>query len=273
MTTENNNEESKLEKSVKLATEISKAVPIYQDAVQPSAQEIGKSLAVVTKTVNVALAPIKALVWGYEQIEEFIITRVSEKLKNTPEENITTPPPEVAGPAVEALRFAGHNENLRELYANLLATSMDKVTSYKAHPGFVELLKNLSSDEAILLQAFISQKMYPLIDIRGKSKDSKLGYAILRSNYSHLHKKVNLASSDLLPTYLDNLCRLGILEIPPLVNMTAPDTYEPLENDSELDQVRHLITNVMDRTVEYGRKTIGLTAYGSQFVDSVVKEK
>lgn len=267
------NDESKLEKSVKLVTEITKAVPVYQDAVQPSAQEIGKSLALVTKTVNVALAPIKILVWGYGEIEEFVTKRVSEKLKNIPNENITTPPPEVAGPAVEALRFVGHNVHLRELYANLLATSMDRATCQNAHPGFVELLKNLSTDEAILLQAFTTQKMYPLIDVKGEDKEVELGHLVFWSNYSHLHKKVNLSSVELLPTYIDNLCRLGILEIPPFLNITAPDTYEPLENDPELDEIKYFISTVKERTVELSRKTLKLTTFGSQFVNSVVKEK
>src|SRR5690606_41068173 len=120
--------------TIDAVTGLVKAVPVYQDTLQPAAKQIGQSLETVTKTVNIALAPIKALVWGYEKIEEFITTRVSEKLKNVPEENITTPPPQVAGPAVEALRFSGHDPNLRERYANLLATALYKTTIHQANP-------------------------------------------------------------------------------------------------------------------------------------------
>lgn len=133
MEEDNNKPETNVKATIDAVTGLVKAVPVYQDTLQPAAKQIGQSLETVKKTVNIALAPIKALVWGYEKIEEFITTRLSEKLKNVPEENITTPKPEVAGPAVEALRYSGHNPNLRELYANLLANAMDKSTIHLAH--------------------------------------------------------------------------------------------------------------------------------------------
>lgn len=87
-----NNKETNVKASIDAITGLVQAVPVYQDTLQPAAKQLGKSLEVVAKTVNIALAPVKALVWGYEKIEEFITSRVSEKLKNVPEENITTPP-------------------------------------------------------------------------------------------------------------------------------------------------------------------------------------
>lgn len=272
---ENDNKETNVKATIDAVTGLVKAVPVYQDAVQPAAKQVGQSLETVTKTVNIVLAPIKALVWGYEKIEEFISTRVSEKLKNTPEENIVTPPPQVAGPAVEALKYSGHDSNLRELYANLLATAMDKETIHKAHPGFVEIIKNMTSDEAILIQAFLVLGTHPLIDVQAKYKGGSTGkgYQILYSNYSHLHKQVKIERPDLIPTYLNNFCRLGILEIPSGKHMTAPNTYEPLENDKELNQLKEQIAKLDDRLVVFDRKAITTTAFGKLFVQNVVTEK
>lgn len=219
------------------------------------------------------MAPIKLLVWGYEKIESFITQRVSEKLKNVPPENITTPKPEVAGPAVEALRYAGHNENLRELYANLLANAMDKTTIHLAHPGFVEILKNISSDEAILLQAFSKSNQYPLLDIRAKIIEQGSGLTVMHSNFSHLSKIVKVERPDLIPSYLDNLCRLGILNIPALTHISTPHTYDELENDSELDELKHHIEIIMKRKVELNQKMVKLTSFGQQFEQNVVKDK
>jgi len=247
-------------------------VPIYQDTIQPAAKQVGQSLEIVAKTVNIALAPIKALVWGYEKIEEFITTRVTEKLKNVPEENITTPPPQVAGPAIEALRFSGHDPNIRELYANLLANAMDKETIHKAHPGFVEIIKNLSSDEALLLQAFIELSQVPLIDVQGNKNDGS-GYSILITNFSHLQKSVTVSRPDLIPTYIDNLSRLGILEIPPMVHITGENVYEPLETDTSLEGTKIYIENVMQRTIYFERKLVRPTAFGRLFIQNVVANK
>jgi hypothetical protein len=269
---ENNSKDTNVKATIDAVTGLVQAVPVYQDTLQPAAKQVGQSLEVVAKTVNIALAPIKVLVWGYEKIEEFITTRVTEKLKNVPEEKITTPPPQVAGPAVEALRYAGHDLNLRELYANLLASAMNKDTIHKAHPGFVEVIKNLSSDEAVLLKVFISNTQYPLLDIKATLKDGS-GYNIMSSNYSHLSKLVSLARPDLVPTYLNNLCRLGILEIPAMVHISTPNTYEALETDRGLEATKMLIEDVMQRNLEFDRKLVRPTVFGQQFIQNVVTDK
>ncbi|MEI8673867.1 hypothetical protein P4S52_20695 [Vibrio sp. SA48] len=65
-------------------------VPIYQDAVQPLAKQTGKALETVGRTVNAALMPLRGVVWGMEQLEDFVNTKLSSKLKNVPVENIVT---------------------------------------------------------------------------------------------------------------------------------------------------------------------------------------
>lgn len=265
-------DETKGKATIDAITGLVKAIPVYQDAIQPAAKQIGQTLETVSKTVNIALAPIKALVWGYEKIEDFITTRVSEKLKHIPEENITTPPPQVAGPAIEALRFSGNDPNLRELYANLLATAMDKMTIHKAHPGFVEIIKNLTSDEALLIQAFSTQIQFPLIDIKSNFKDNK-GHIVILSNFSHLNKKITIQRPDLIPTYLNNFCRLGLLEIPYGLYLSAPNTYEPLETDNDHESLRQKLINQTDKTISFERKLIMLTEFGKMFVENVVIEK
>lgn len=264
--------ESNIKATIDAVTGLVTAIPVYQDTLQPAAKQIGHSLETVTKTVNIALAPIKALVWGYEKIEEFITTRVSEKLKNIPEENITSPPTEIAGPAVEALRFSGNDINLRELYANLLASAMDKNTQDLIHPGYVEIIKNLSSDEAILLQIFKNRFIYPIINVLGELPEGK-GSITEYTYFSHFDKITNLKRPDLIPTYLDNISRLGLTEIPYDQHLSAENTYETLENDISLNQIKNNIENIHNRKVIFERKVIKLTNFGKQFIKNVVIEK
>lgn len=266
------NKESNIKASIDAVTGLVQAIPVYQDTLQPAAKQVGQSLEVVAKTVNIALAPIKAMVWGYEKIEKFVTTKVAEKLKNTPEENITTPSPQIAGPAIESLRYSGHDSNLRELYANLIANAMDKETLHKAHPAFVEIIKNISSDEAILLKAFISVEQLPLIDVQATLKDGN-GYSTITPNFSHITKLVTITRPDLIPTFIDNLCRLGILEIPAMVTITNNNVYEPLENDSSLEDTKLLIETVMQRKMDFLRKVLRTTSFGKQFIQNVVKDK
>ncbi len=164
--------ENKIRDAADAVKGVAQAVPIYQDALQPAAKEIGTALQTVAKTIHIALAPVSVLVWGYEQIRDFVNTKVAEKLKDVPPENIVTPKLNVAGPALEALRYTGHEETLRDMYANLLAASMDTRTATAAHPSFVEIIRQLTPDEARILRFLAEIKTVPLITVRAEKQET-----------------------------------------------------------------------------------------------------
>src|SRR5437016_843055 len=85
---------------------VMKAVPIYQDMLQPAAKEIGRNLETVAKSVRLALAPVGALVWGYDKIKDYVQTTVAGKLKDVPRERLKPPNPMIAGPVLDALKYA-----------------------------------------------------------------------------------------------------------------------------------------------------------------------
>ena len=263
--------ETNTKTTIDAITGLAKAIPVYQDAVQPAAQQIGKSLGTVTKAVNIALAPVKALVWGYEKIEDYLTKRVSEKLKDVPKEDIETPPTHIAGPAVESLRYTGNNENLRELYASLLAMSMNKKTTNKAHPSFVEVIKNLSTEEAIILQQFISENAFPKVDVQEPGKYNN-GQRDLLINFTSFHKMDTRININNTRTSLDNLQRLGVIQILKDEYFVNESQYEPLENDPELTELKETIEK-KGKKVKFRRGIIRLTAFGNDFVQNVVAMK
>lgn len=271
MNEENSNKETNVKATIDAVTGLAKAIPVYDDAIQPAAKEVGKSLVTVAKTVNIALSPIKAMVWGYERIENFITKRVSEKLKNVPEENIVTPNPSIAGPAVEALRYVGHDENLRELYANLLASSMNKDTLEEAHPSYVDIIKNLCSDEALLLKAFIKEITYPIVDIKLNSKSEKRIYKIVLRNFSVFTENLGLRSEEMTLSYIDNLCRLGILKTRTTEYLSDLETYKEIENHKEIEKLKKETEE--DYELEIVKGIIEITNFGGNFIKNVVDEK
>lgn len=265
-------DENKIRDAADAVKGIVEAVPIYQDAVQPAMKEVGIALQTIAQAIHIAISPISALVWGYDKIKDFVLTRVAEKLKDVPPENITTPSPNVVGPALEALRFTGHDENLRELYANLLATSLDSNTALNAHPSFVEIIKNMSPDEARILRLFISTRAYPLINVKAEAID-KSGYLMALRNFSLIGQAAGCDHCDLTPSYLDNLCRLGLLEIPEDAYLTAPDTYDSLENFQTIINLRRNIDKSDKHKSKISKKVVRTTALGEQFCQACVIEK
>jgi hypothetical protein len=263
--------EGNVEGSIKAATGLVKAIPIYQDALQPAAKEIGKALGTVAKSVNVALAPVSALIWGYDRIKDFVDNKVTEKLENTPEENIITPPPHIAGPALESLKYAGSVEELQELYANLLASAMDSETTKNAHPCFVEVIKQLSSDEAKLLVCFIHTPEIPAINIKNQREDDSGGRDHYR-NFTNVGEAFGVQELSLLPNYWDNLKRLGLVKIPDIYKLLGDGIYKDLEEHKTVIEMKLLLDSLDGRKCKIVYTSISLTDLGRQFVDTCVKD-
>ena len=269
-------EENKIRDVVDAVTGVAKAVPVYQDVVQPAAQEIGKGLQTVAKTVHVILAPVSALVWGYDQIKDFVSTKVAERLKNVPPENLVSPKPNVAGPALEALRYTGHESLLSDLYANLLAASMDSSTAEGAHPAFVEIIKQLTPDEAKLFALFAKDTPMPLVSIRWEFKpnqEGKTGGKDVLVHYSHLGNIADCQHPKMTPTYIDNLCRLGLAEVPTFYEYTYKGAYDDLENDPIIKAHKASIEANPEIQPVLEKKGLRVTELGKQFARICVVPK
>jgi hypothetical protein len=262
--------EGNVEGTIKAVTGLVKEVPLYGDAIQPVAQETGKALQTVGRTVNAALMPVRGLVWGIEKIEEFVNSKVSKKLENTPVEKICSPDPAVAGPALESLRYTGHKEKLSELYANLLASAMDLDTAKTAHPGFVEIIRNMSSDEAKVLEYIIKHQVAPIVNInRVLAKQG--GELIVDELVSTLGVDAGCEHKDLIASYLINLERLGLVEIPRDGHLTKPDAYDRISNAPSVITALEQLNNAGEEAKgELKKYYVRGTVFGKQFSNACV---
>lgn len=188
-----------------------------------------------------------------------------------------TPRPEFAGPAIEALRFAGHNEPLRDLYANLLATAMDADTARYAHPAFVEIVKQLSPDEAKLL---VEASRLPVNELAfvtlSASVTGSTGKSIVLHRFVTLGERAGCAFPDLTSSYLNNLERLGLLEIDDTAHWVGDQAdviYKSLEDHPQVQGLRQNIESLEDRTATISRGHMRITALGRQFISATVVDR
>lgn len=261
--------ESTVEGTIKAVGELVDKVPVYDDAVKPLAQETGKAFGTVGKAVNAALMPLRGLVWGMEQIEEFVKSKVSEKLKDVPPENIQTPDPSVAGPAIESLRFTGHKESLAEMYASLLATSMDKTTAKSAHPGFVEIIRNLSGDEAKILAHMAEIKVLPIVDIRKEAKDGTGGSTVSQFVCTVGHD-AGCEHRELTASYLKNLERLGLIDVRRDMHLTKEGAYDRILNDRPVKEIEEKLDALESHKSEFSKYFAELSMLGKLFIEACV---
>lgn len=258
-------------------TELVKEVPIYEDALQPAAKELGKSLEIAAKAINVALGPIRGLIWGFDQIEEFISTKVAEKLQRVPIENIITPNINIAGPTLEALRFAGQEEVLKEMYANLLASSMDSSTVEDAHPAFVKIIKELSPEEAKVVKFLFQRKEFPdvysnvwfdKITGRGSYASGTVHVNAAEDTFYHICSEV--VETKKLYGSLDNLLRLKILSYEQNSSQSMKETDVERRSSGAKKDFKTTEKISIDITTT---ASIQFTSFGCRFIKACVQEK
>ncbi|MEE8204239.1 MAG: DUF4393 domain-containing protein, partial [Alphaproteobacteria bacterium] len=175
----------------------------------------------------------------------------------------------IGGPAIEALRFAGHNDELRDLFENVLATSMDKETAANAHPAFVQTIKQLTPDEARILRYMARSGNLPMIDLHRKI-EGKSGYRVIAKNVTRLHELVELEHPEFIQAAIDNLCRLEILNVPHGTFITQERIYDPLMNLPEVKEGVRAEESEQGVSVTFDRKLLTLTVFGEQFIEACV---
>lgn len=226
--------------------ELAKQIPIkdvYADLAHPTLSTVGQALQGVTR---VALAPVTALVWGYDKISGYLDVAIPEYFakRKVEKEKIVTPDPSIAVPLIEAMRYTAHKPELREMFTNLLGASMNSET-FDEHPAFVEIIKQICPDECKILKYLLYDPIMPMLKVR---KELNIGGEVdVTPYFSDICFSSKCEQPQKFPEYLDNLHRLGLIEI-------QYDRY--LSNDFYYTQLREnpyfksLIPNDIDKVTE-----------------------
>ncbi len=253
------------------ASEILEKTDIYKDALQPVAKEVGKSLQTLGGVVNLALEPLRGMIYGYDLIKSRLNKRLEEKLRGTKKENIIQPPLNIVGPLVQQYRYVESDEELSDMFVNLLANAMDKEHVKKAHPSFVNIIAALSPDEAKLIKFMRSEKNLPKIDIAAQIV-GKPGTVTVYTNFTLLGEKSQLAYPDLTPSYIGNLIRLGLIDIPPMWAYTDKSFYEPLKSHPIIKKIESDLAKI-SATIVLNEGAIWITDFGRMFMDAVLEKQ
>ena len=159
-------------------------------------------------------------------------------------------------------------EKLKELYASLIACSMDVNTSTTVHPCFIHIILQLSSDEACLLSAFSNTNREPLINIRNMRRDGS-GGRDHHISFTRLHERYGTKFPEYMGNYFDNLVRLGLAETPDNHELLDQGVYDALESHPDVVAMRKEINNEPRRRYAVTKTAIRLTGLGRQFVGCV----
>ena len=202
-------------------------VQVYKDVLKPSAQSLGEILSFLPRTIRLFLSGWEKWLINGEETLKVTAAAIKEKVSQIPADKIVEPEPYVVVPAIQQLCYCQDNEFIRDLYANLIVSSMNADKKWDVHPAFVDIIKQITPDEAKILGQLgnFKNNFQPLLDVRAYDNDKmEGGHQLIITNFT-------------ICSYIDNLLRLNLIEIPPIYHLTDETLYTPLETSPVLKEM------------------------------------
>ena len=184
------------------------APTLYEDALQPTVQEVGKFAARIPRAINAAFSSLDKWILNKEYAIDETKKLLEKKLENVDPDKIVEPEAYVAVPAIQSISYSMNSKELRNLYANLLAKAMNSDTKNKVHPSFVEIIKQMSPIDALVLKIIMERDYNPLIDIIKKNTTGE--FMVIATNISDIF----IAPIEVICLSINNFIRLGLISIP-----------------------------------------------------------
>ena len=242
------------------------AVELYKDALSPAVKPLGEVLGFLPRTLKLALKGWEKWLINGEESLRLTAAAIEEKVKKIPAEKLVEPESYIAIPAIQQISYCQNSEELRDMYANLLTSSMNVDKKWQVHPSFVDIIKQLNPDEAKYIKSLpaITMPVYPLIDVSFSARSVKGGSHPIISNFTDAHIEV-LEFPKNICAYIDNLVRLNIIEIPSGQILTDVEAYKKLEKHPMIQNPVGWGEKV-NITYYYTHKIFKLTNYGVNFL-------
>ena len=244
-------------------------IPKFIDeAAGPPAKAVGNTLTELWDLGignHISLWSAKQKIRQEQNLQEYK-NSLENKIQAIPEDNLIQPKMHLVGPALEASKYYIESEALREMFANLVASSIDNRKNAYTHPSFIEIIKQISPDEAKILKKLQSKGIGILNVYAQVEGNSKL---TLARNFSDISYQSGCDFPDNITMYLDNLDRLSLIKLDTTRYLVNTNVYEDL-------QKYPLIQTALQYANELGKPEINQgyaepTLYGVNFYKSCIE--
>ena len=238
-------------------------VQIYGDLAKPGVQQVGKALGTVLGLGNTVLWPIH---WANERSRIYLEKNLEDYragMEEVPLEKVVPVAPEIGIPIAEKLTYV-RDPKLSDMYITLLAKASNADFVAEAHPSFVNVINNLSPDDAQLLETFVSGSDLEFVTAKwsGQGKYSFAGDLLIAPERTE-----SLMYPQNVPAYLSNLAGLGLVSIHHDRAIHGSTAYQALET--------HWATIFPptkapepDRELKFEHGVVCVTKFGSQFISA-----
>lgn len=221
---------------IKNVTEIGKnateVIAQFYSDIRPIVQPVAKCIGAV---LDIATSPILYYSEKARDIFKKRLKQYQKKMDGVKEEDRCEVHPEIGAPIMQVLHYTT-NDDIAELFTNLLATASISSMAGNAHPAFVEFIKHLSPDEAKIIQYLKSNDVIPYISLRAYSKEPDKGFHVPIEKAVSINSEVLMMYPNNVNVYLSNLLSLGILSDAGYLRLTDDSFYDKVIRHNHLDE-------------------------------------
>lgn len=243
-------------------------VEIYGDLARPGVKQVGKALDTVLGFGNTILWPIALANERSRLALERNLEKYRREMAKVAEDKVVGVSPELGVPIAEKIGYV-QDERLSDLYIRLLATASNQDTVGHAHPSFVNVINNLSPDEAHLLAFFSHQPNLPIcFAIARGAGGAGTTHKALSGPLVDVGVVADLHFPENVDAYLSNLEGLGLVSIDSGQWLSGDQYYEPIES-SHRPRFTELVAShreLAGDTLHFKRGLAKLSSFGRKFI-------
>ena len=239
---------------------------IYHDTLQPSFQEASKTISFFPRVINHLLSKLDFYLLKSEYQKKELIISLENRLKSVEESKLVAPEPFVAIPALNAYSYSMDNQTLKNLYVNLLANAMNIDTKEFVHPAYVEIIKQMSPNDALVLNEINKMVNLPILQAIAVDKAEFYTFQTLLSDISILENlNINI---NMIRFFLANLNRLGLIELNRDANISEYESlYKKIESNGIVQNIIATTNiDIKDYEIKFVRGYAALTPFGENFM-------
>ena len=118
------------------------------------------------------------------------------------------------------------SEELRNLYANLLAKAMNSDTKDQVHPSFVEIIKQMSPIDSLVFNTIMERSANPIIDLVYERSEPKFPIPVASRTIATNISDIDIAPMKNISLSIDNLVKHGLISIPESLSYTEKELYD-----------------------------------------------
>lgn len=169
-----------------------------------------------TQNIGTTFADIWYLVFGgisqaaekrklkYSYALQEFENELKEKIAKIPEEKVIEPDIQVIAQALEAAKYCVEKEELRNMFSNLIASSINEDNVNYVHPIFINIIKNLSTLDAKMIKALSKHYDKNILPICANDNSLLMSLSLLENQgliYTNIQDNLDINYRELLSVF------------------------------------------------------------------------